>query len=80
MPGRIAQAGDWEFIDAAITKTLTRSTKGIRVDQAGTVDITPENVASSPGTANCLQGELINIQGKVTINGGSTSARLQVFY
>ena len=81
MPGRIAQAGDWEFIEPGTEKELTRSTKGIRIDQEGTADILPENVneADARGTGNYLQGEQLNIQGLVKILD-TTTARLQVFY
>ena len=76
---KITQSGDWEYIESGAGKVFTRSVRSLRVDQEGLVDITPEGHTASRGTGNFLQGEVIHIQGKITINN-NTTARIQAYY
>lgn len=71
------QSGDWDFVEAGVTVVLDKKVKAVRIDQEGTATITPEGMTVKP-EGNYLQGEVLNIQGKLTLTTGT--ARLQVMY
>ena len=72
------QATDWDFIEAGQGPiVLTRHAKAVRIDQTGTATILPESGELRP-VGNYLQGEVLNMQGKLTITTGT--ARVQVYY
>ena len=73
------QSGDWDFVENSQTDFVpTKSIKGARIDQSGTIIFTPQGMEAKPA-GNYLAGELLQIQGVVTITTDATS-RVQIFY
>lgn len=74
----LTQSEDWDFIPISTVTAVTRKCKAIRIDQSGSVIITPKGEAAYPA-GNYVQGEVLQIQGFPTITTDGT-ARVQVFY
>ena len=73
------QSDDYDIIEASIGGDYStgRGVKAIRIDQAGTLIITTETGGMKP-LINGLQGEVIQIRGRIIIDSSST-ARLMVY-
>ena len=76
---KMHQSGDWDFIDPDETDFVpAKPIKAVRIDQDGAVIFTPNGMTAKPA-GNYVQGEVLDIQGLITITTDST-ARVQVFY